>query len=71
MLLGVVSAVHVKLGAVCGVYVRLVAGCLVHVGNMCLEATPFAKQNLDEGLALMIDSSPGHASVLTLQMLHH
>jgi hypothetical protein len=65
ILLGVVSSVRKKLGAVSCAYVRLVAECLVHTGNMCLGALPFADQNLDHGLALMIDSSPGHASMLT------
>jgi hypothetical protein len=39
---------------------------------MCFGALSFANYNLDNGLALVIDSPPDHASVLTsLQMLHH
>jgi hypothetical protein len=52
------------LGAASGVYVRLVAECLVHTGSMCFGALPFADQNLNHGLVLMIDFLKGHTSVL-------
>jgi hypothetical protein len=39
MLLGVLSAVHMKLGAVS---VRPVAECLLHIGSMWLGALPLA-----------------------------
>jgi hypothetical protein len=70
MLLGVVSAVRMKLGTVSSAYVRLVTECLVHIGSLCLGTLLFADENLDNGLALMIDLPPGHASLLTsLQVL--
>jgi hypothetical protein len=61
----VVSILRMKLGAVSVVYVRLVAQLLVHTGNTCFVVLPFADYSLDHSFALMIESSSGHAFVLT------
>jgi hypothetical protein len=65
MLLGVISAVRMKLGAVSGVYVRLVVKWLVHIGIMCLGALSFADQNFGSRSCADDLFATGHASVLT------
>jgi hypothetical protein len=62
--LGVAYVVRMKLGMVSVVYVSLVVEFLVQTVSMGFVALPIADYS-HYSLALMIESSPGHAPVLT------